>query len=77
MTLGAEMMVNGRGAPPLPHNVLVLFEKAAAKDHAVAMYAGPWIGAGPKMVPRRCRIRFTARLGDARPLPGDWCRRRA
>ena len=82
----AEMMVNGRGGPASPAEARELFEKAAAKGHAGAMFAlGAMYGRGHNMpMDRQAALRWfraAAELGhghaQARSLSRKRCRGRA
>jgi TPR repeat protein len=74
----AEMMLNGRGGPASTAGALELFEKAAAKGHAGAMFAVGALHAGghgmrgpptrSTMVPSCCRTRPWACPNDAGSL---------
>ena len=74
----AEMMVNGRGGPASPAEARELFEKAAAKGHAGAMFAlGAMYGRGHNMpMDRQAALRWFRALMLGRYL-AKRCRGRA
>ena len=65
------MMVNGRGGPASPAEARELFEKAAAKGHAGAMFAlGAMYGRGHNMpMDRQAALRWFRAAAGIRSRP--------